>query len=502
MTTRTVSVAAPTLGWNSRDALADMDPRHAVRMDNWFPADDEVRLRRGFAEWATGLGASVESLIEYNSLSGGNTLFAAAGSAIYDVSATGAVGAAVQTGLSNARWQYVNIGTAGGQFVWMVNGADAPRHWNGTTWTQPTITGVTAANLVWCNLHQRRIFAGTSNSLSVYYLPVNSISGAMTEFPLAGLCKRGGYIMGMVTWSRDSGQGMDDLAVFVTSEGEAIVYSGTDPGDINSWSLEGVFRIGKPIGRRFYVKYGADALLITEDGFTPLSAVLSIERGTQSNRAISDQISKAVNASVQSYRSTFGWDAIVYPAGRALIFNIPQADGEFHQYVFNTNTLAPCRYTGQNAICWAMLGDRLMFGAADGKVYQADTGENDNSAQIEGFLRPAYTYFGMKGRQKLMKMARPIFSADGRFEAAFDMSMDFSEDDPTSTPDFTDAEVAVWNQVNWNQANWAGAETIIRSWQSVTGLGYSGSLTIRTFTDSISMALLSIDYVFETGGTL
>lgn len=501
MATRTVSVPAPVKGWNARDALAAMNPLHAVTLDNWFPDDDECRLRRGFTPWATGIGASVESLIEYNTLGGVNAMFAATATAIYDVSASGAVGAAVQSGLTNGRWQYVNIGTAGGQFVWMVNGSDAPRHWNGTTWTQPSLSGVTAADLIWCNLHQRRIFAGTKNSLEFAYLPVNSISGTFQTFSIAGLVRRGGYIMGMVTWSRDSGQGMDDLAVFVTSEGEAVVYSGTDPASADTWVLEGVFRIGKPIGRRFFTKFGADCVLITEDGFLPLSTLLSIDRSV-SNRAISDQISKAVNDAVRSYRDTFGWDAIIYPNGRQLIFNVPQASGRFDQYVFNTNTLAPCRFVGMNAQCWGLLGDRLIFGAADGTVYQADVGESDNGADIEGFMRPAYSYFGAKGQQKLMKMARPIFSADGRFEAAFDMSVDFDESAPTSTPEFTDPELAVWNYSRWGSSNWGGGETIIRSWQSVSGLGYAFSLTIRTFTSTISMALISIDYVYETGGTL
>lgn len=503
MKTRTASVPAPVLGWNTRDALADMDPRHAVRMDNWFCDDDQVSLRRGTDAHATGLGSAVETLIEYNALTGANKLFAAAGTAIYDVTSAGAVGAAVQSGLTNARFQYVNIGTAGGQFVWLVNGADAPRHWNGTTWAQPTLTGISdPTKLVWVNLHQRRIFAGTTDSLSAWYLPVNSISGTMTEFPLAALCKRGGYLMGMLTWSRDSGQGMDDLAVFVTSEGEAVVYSGTDPANASAWFLEGVFRIGKPIGRRFYTKYGADAVLITEDGFLPLSTVLSIERGTQSNRAISDQISKTVNDSVRSYKAIFGWDAIVYPQARMLIFNVPQGASVSHQYVFNTTSLAPSRFIGMQAKCWALLNDDLYYGGVDGTVYKADTGTSDNGTNITADLKPAFSYFGNKGALKLFKMARPIFSSNGNFQAAFDLNVDFADAIPTSTPTFANPNATLWNQFNWNEANWASSDSISKDWQSVSGIGYAAALRVRTVSKDFSIALRSIDYLYEVGGTL
>ena len=52
------------------------------------------------------------------------------------------------------------------------------------------------------------------------------MSGAATEFPLGGIASKGGFIQAMGTWTRDSGAGADDVAVFVTSEGEAILAEG------------------------------------------------------------------------------------------------------------------------------------------------------------------------------------------------------------------------------------------------------------------------------------
>ena len=111
------ALPAPVGGWDTREALVDMPADHAVILDNWFPSVDKVTLRSGYAAYATGLGASVESLLPYSPLAGGQKLFAAAGGSIYDVSTAGAVGAAVVTGRTSARFQSVQIGTAGGQFM-------------------------------------------------------------------------------------------------------------------------------------------------------------------------------------------------------------------------------------------------------------------------------------------------------------------------------------------------------------------------------------------------
>ena len=38
-------------------------------------------------------------------------------------------------------------------------------------------------------------------------------------------------------WPQDGGQGIDDLTLFITSEGEVLVYAGSDPSNADDWSL-------------------------------------------------------------------------------------------------------------------------------------------------------------------------------------------------------------------------------------------------------------------------
>ena len=496
----TQTLPPPIGGWDTMSALTNMPGQNALTLDNWFPSTDKVTLRKGYTSHATGMTGRVETLIQYTGLTGAGKIFAANDGKVYDVSSVGAVGAAVLSGKSNDRWQQVQIGTSGGQFVMIMNGADTPQTYNGTSWANAGMTGPTIANLIWCNVHQRRLWFGEEDSLSAWYLAANAITGSATEFPLHGLASLGGYIMAMGTWSRDAGDGSDDVAVFLTSEGQAIVYQGTDPSAAATWSLVGVFRIGKPIGRRCMIKAGADLIIITQDGFVALSTILGGDRSQTDGVAISAQINKSVNDAVIAAGGTYGWEPFLYPIGTMLIFNVPQSTNVFHQYVFNTITNKPCRFTGLNAICWALNNDIAYFGGTDGAVYRADNGTSDNGKNIEADAVPAFSFFGSPGVQKSFKLGEPIFQSAGNPNAALDLNVDFEVQAPASVASASPASGGLWGDALWGQGTWGSADQIYRGWRPVHGIGEAASMRVRVSTNSSSPAWIATKYLFVPGG--
>jgi hypothetical protein len=128
----TTSVAAPLGGWNARDSVAEMNPMDATKLENFFPTPSDVSLRKGYTQHATGITGEVETLISYNGPVS-EKLFAIAGGKIYDVTSAGAA-TQVYSGLTNSKWQFINIATAGGNFIGMVNGVDPAMVYNGTSW--------------------------------------------------------------------------------------------------------------------------------------------------------------------------------------------------------------------------------------------------------------------------------------------------------------------------------------------------------------------------------
>lgn len=499
---KSASIPPPVGGWDTRNALADMPVQNAVILDNWFPSTDKVVMRGGYTSYATGMSGNVESLLEYTPETGTGVLFAANAGNIYDVSSLGAVGSAAVTSLTNNKWQATQISTSGGHFLIAMNGADTPITYDGSAWSTASISGPTAANLIWCNNHQRRLWFGEKDSMTAYYFAVNSISGTATAFPLGAVAKLGGYIMAMGTWSRDGGDGADDVAVFLTSEGEAIVYSGTDPASGATWALIGVFRIGKPIGRRCMIKAGADLIMVTQDGFVAASQILIADRAQSEAVAISRQINKAVNDAVRAGGSLFGWQPFIYPKGTMLIFNVPQSFEEAHQYVFNTITQAPCRFTGINALCWALLNDSAYFGGTDGRVYKFDDGNSDAGTDIAADAVQAFYDFRSPGQNKRFTLVEPVLQSNGAPSAALDVNLDYQIRRPTAVASTSAVTSATWGVSKWGLGLWGSASQIYRGWRGIRGIGRAASLRVRISSSVNQPSWLATNWLYTPGGPL
>lgn len=500
---QTSSLQAPTGGLNAKDPIAAMKETEAVTLDNWFPTPSSVDIRNGMVEHVTGMGA-VETLALYND--GINPeLFAVSGGSIYDVTTAGTVGAAVVTGLTNSRFQSLNMGTAGGFFLMMVNGSDKLQYYDGTVWTEDggtyTITGVNTEDCIHINNFKNRVWLIEKESFNAWYLPVSSIGGAANNLDLSGLFKLGGYLMAMANWTIDNASGVDDYAAFITSEGEVALYRGTDPSSANTWALVGTFRMGRPIGRRCFSKAGADVLVITTDGAFPLSKALLTDR-SQLNLAATDKISTLFNRDIQSYGTLYGWQPIIHPFGQKLIINVPTTEGtESRQYVMNTTNGSWTRFLGWNAICFEVLGDNIYYGGSDG-VYQADVGSSDNGSEITCVAQQAFSYFGNKTGIKKWSMARCIFTSNGTINPAILLNVDFAENRTSVAPSYTGVSGSTWDVAPWDTSDWARGDNIIKKWQTVTGVGYSGGIRVVTQTKDLTCKWNSTDFIYEYGGTI
>lgn len=498
---RSASLPPSVGGWDALNSLQDMPKENAVVLDNFFPDTDRVELRFGFDDYSTGMSGNVDTLMHYHSPAGTEKLFAANGTSIFDVTAGGAVGAASVTGLTGIQFQSTQISTPGGHYLFAVNGVDTPRTFDGSAWAVSTVTGPTIANLIWCNLHQRRLWFGEKNSLDAWYLDPTSITGAASTFPIGDVAKLGGYLVGMGTWTRDAGDGADDAAVFITSEGEAIVYQGTDPDSATTWALVGVFRIGEPIGRRSIIKAGADLVLITQDGFLSASTILQADRSQTDRVAISKQINKAVNDAVQDGQSLFGWQPFIYPKARMMIFNVPTSATASDQYVFNTITGAPCRFTGINARCWVVFGDSAYFGGTDGKVYKFDPAYySDNGANIVGDMLPAFSYLGQTAVSKSFKRAEVIFQSNGDPFAAIELNVDFQIKRPSANPVASPTTSARWGISKWGVGTWGASNQVYSGWRGMTGNGRAVSTRVRVDTTTVRPSIVAININYVSGG--
>lgn len=507
----TQSVQAPTGGLNAVDSIAAMPITDAVILDNIVPQPSNVVLRAGYTNWMTGFAAFVESLLPYANAAG-EKLFAASGTAFYNATTSGAVGSAVVTGLTNARWESTNIATPAGQFMYAMNGVDKPEFYDGTNWvavdgiSTPAITGVTTTKLrnpvVWKN----RLWAVENASLNAWYMPVQSIGGAASKWDLTSIFSEGGFLQSIMPVSIATASDFDDYLAFMTSEGQIAIYGGTDPATAGLFVIQGVYKIGKPIGRRCFFKAGADVIIICSDGLVSLSNLVRQGRGKKTE-TISYKIQPDINTAIQSYGANFGWQGVLHPLGNKIIINVPVIqDSTSYQYVQNTLNQSWCTYgrlaSPWNAACFCVLGDILYWGGAT-FVAKGDFGVSDAGNVISGSMLPAFSYF-KTDRQKLFTMIRPLFTTTGIGNPTFlaRLCVDFSTLAPTGAVPFGTTSYAIWDTSKWDVALWATGLTVRSAWQSVAGLGFVGSAYIKLASKTDTIQINSCDYVFMVGGVI
>ena len=501
------SIPAPIGGWNARDSLGDMDQKDAVELNNFFPRTTDVVSRKGHTRYATGLPVQVESLISYHGAAT-QKLFAISNGSIYDVTAGGAVGAAVVTGLANSRWEYTNVATAGGNFVYAVNGIDKPLLYDGATWTPidglsaPAITGVTTTTLDNVNLFKTRLWFIQKNTLKVWYLPVNSVGGLAAAIDFQSIARLGGYLVSMATWTIDAGYGVDDLAAFITSLGEVIVYRGTDPASSATWALVGIWQIGSPLGKRCAFKWQGDILLITQDGLVPMSAALQSSR-VNPRVALTDKIQSAVSNSATIYGTNFGWQIIYFASNNMLLLNVPVSEGSAQeQYVMNTITKSWARFTGMGANCWIVHNDVLYFG---GNTYVGKAWDTyyDNGLTITGIAKQAFNYFGSRGQIKRWTMMRPVFQvSSGSIQFYVGLDVDFENNALTSLTTYAVQGLSLWDAAIWDQSVWSADTVTYKQWNGASGIGFCASPKIQTQLGGTLLTWVSTDLVMESGGIL
>lgn len=498
------SISAPTGGWNARDSLPMMAANDAVQLTNWFPGTTDVFLRKGFTNFATGFPGQVETLMNY---AGGadEELFGISTGNIYDITAGGAVPAASVSGLANSRFQYANITTAGGSFMLCVNGADKLQGYDGSAWWVDgdgthDITGVDTADISNITLFKNRIWMVEQNTLNAWYLGVDAISGAATKFPLRSVAQLGGNLVAVATWTLDAGYGVDDYIVFITSQGEIIVYRMTDPSTASTLSLIGVWHLGQPVGQRCLMKYGGDLIVICQDGLVPLAKALQSSR-LNPRVALSDKIQFAVSTAISTYGANFGWDMCYYPKENMLILNVPVDTGSQEQYVMNTISGSWCNFTGWDANCWVIFNEEPYFGGNQ-VVGRAWNGLADNDSNIEGIGKQAFSSFKSPGVQKRWTMMRPVLLTNGSPTILANINVDFNLNTSTAPLNFTPTAYAVWDTGVWDTSVWGGDLNVLNNWQGVYGVGVYAAPVLQTSSQGIDVHWVSTDLVMERGGIL
>ena len=482
---RRATLPAPVLGWNARDPESAMDPRYAITLDNFFPEAGVIRTRGGSRVFADTEATGGVATLAVQTAGAVERLFAVTDSAIYDVSmpddddpTMGVTEVTAPTDITSSRWREANLN---GRVI-MVNGVDEPiriepngaavAHGfsgaDGYTLTPAALTQIVA--------HHNRLFFAEKDSTKLWYGELRAITGKLSSIDLGLVDASGGNIAAIGSLLLDSGSGVDDMLAVITTRGTVYLYGGTDPGEASGWGLQGVYHIGAPVGDKPLIQLGGDLIVLTVDGYVPLLQFIKGGR-SQAQYALSDPISYVVRESVREYADEPGWEAVLHPSASWVLFNTPRRRGAAHQLVMNSQTKAWCRFTGLPALCWAAWRNRVFFGAADGRVFEADVGARDGDTPVRALARTAYSHLGSPYGKRARRLRAHVESPTTE-PVSIGLSADYDRTPPPATPAQLSVDGAKWNAVKWNSAKWGSGVARHRDWKKVDAGGVAFSVTI------------------------
>lgn len=538
---------APIGGLNTRDSLAAMPPTDSQLMVNWFPDVGGLTSRGGYRVWAEGFtdDEPVRTIMCYlapgDTFPGGTfatlpsvlagTVFAATDTDIWDVTtATDApVSSKSLSGDPQAGWlSHSTLTNSAGSFLLVCSETDGYFYYDGATWTTPVagvapgdINGVDPADLVHVSMWKKRAWFVERDSTRAWFLGADAITGTASEFDFGPVFSKGGYLAFLANWTIDAGEGIDDFLVAVSSNGDVVIYQGTDPTDPDKFGLVGRWYVGQiPVGRRNYAQFGGDLLILSTEGLFPVSL---ITRGggdllSANGAEYSSKIKPTLGARARTTFTEKGWQVALNSSQRMLLVSAPDEEySENVQFCMNTALNAWTQFTGIPVLCYGETPGWTLSGGADGKVYLLFVEGLDNVQRDDSGGDPVYcavqfpfNYFDAPAIQKTFHMARATFITAVRPGYTIDVNVDFSYTPPQpAAPNPTAAGITTWDGTDaydaWDVGYWDGVPgdrgVVFSDWRSVSGLGFAAAATIGVSTTT-STLLVSADYMLTMGGPL
>lgn len=517
--------AAPTGGWVQNTNLRAPSRDQAEKLDNILPTSRGGKLRHGSARF-TQIGARTTALMPYSS-GGSRVLVAATGSSLHVISnpevlssaggplphldskffsdgtgyLDGPVPASV-SGLLGGDWSYTQFANSAGEFLYMTNVSDGPYYYDGSSLTAAAVTGATGLSAVWS--FGKRLFFVEQGTLSAWYLATNAIAGALTEFPLQGVFRRGGSLLFGSAWSVDSGEGLDDLCVFVTDRGEVAVYSGSDPA--SDFALQGVYEIGTPLDKNTWFRSGGDLAILTEEGIIPLSAALRLDRAALTQESVSLPIEDAWLDAVRRRADLYPFGVTFWRREEQLVVSGIRDAGTPVCYVANAQTGRWCRYTGWDVQAGCVLDGDFYFGDENGYIYKAGIGGTDSGTPITATYVARFDDLGSADIKEAVH-ARLVARSNTGINPKLFANSDYIVTLPSSVDDTDGTSGAAWGTALWGAFVWGGAAPTlaVQQWQSVNAIGSSLSVGFQiksTNTEAWDFEVAGIDLVYQRGRLL
>ena len=398
--------------------IDNMEPTFALELVNVFPGANAPTVRLGYEQFANiGTATPIVTLTSLQLKDATTQLIAATDSNIYKIT-TGGVSTSIKgaTTVTEGEFQTITYGNN----LYLCNGVDNAKVYTGTgNVIDVTFTGVSIADLINVTAYKERLYFVEQNTAKVWYggLQVTGTAGtpALTSFDFQYVFTKGGYLVGVGSFSTNTSMTSQDYFWACSSEGEIVFYNGTYAGDPTSWALVARYYIGRPLGYRAFVRINNDVWVITEQGIVPISGLFMSDP-----EAAVQIVSYKVNPLISEYAAVspfdHQWSGFFWPQGRRVYISIPTTGNSCRFLVYSIDTKGWTQfqlYNDEHAFSSCLFNQKPYYASATGIVWKGETGQADavtatESQAIAYSGRSAFSFYGSRSNYKAFKDIRPI----------------------------------------------------------------------------------------------
>jgi hypothetical protein len=413
-----MTMPGPYMGLDLVSPIDNMDPAAALELVNIFPGANVSTVRLGYEQFADTGSATPIKFVEAINLANATTkLVASNDTTIYGIDTAGVVSTITGSTVTSGEWQSTTYNNR----IYLCNGVDKARYWNGSaaTTSDLTFTGLALTSMVGVHAHKERLYFIENASSRIWYggLQVTGTGGtpALTSFDLSYVMTKGGYVVAIGSYSNNTSMSVQDLFWACSSEGEIVFYSGSYAGDPTSWGLVARYYIGKPLGRRAFVRVNNDVWVITEQGIVPLSGLFQADP-----ESALDIVSKNINPLISETASQIAfdhqWHGFFWPQGRRVYITLPQTGTRCTFLVYSIDRKAWTQFqlfNPEHCLSSCLFNRLPFYASATGIIWQGETGQADATTATEAqaityAARLAFSFYGSRANYKAFKDIRPI----------------------------------------------------------------------------------------------
>lgn len=505
-----ITMSPPYGGLDLVSPIDNMDPAFALELVNVFPGAGAPTVRLGYEQYADiSVSTPIYFLAPLHLKNATSQLIAGTTTKLYSISdadpavVTDITGSTVPT---VGTWQSVVYGNN----IYLCNGTDNAQVYTGSSTAQDiTFTGVSKNLLINVTAYKERLYFVEKDTAKVWYggLQVTGVSGtpALTAFDFQYVFTRGGYLVGVGSFSTSTSMTSQDYFYACSSEGEIVFYNGTYAGDPTTWGLVARYYIGKPLGYRAFIRVNNDVWIITEQGIVPVSGLFQGDPESALN-IVSAKVNPLISEAATQVPFDHQWAGFFWPQGRRVYISIPTAGNACTFLVYSIDTKGWTQfqlYNNEHALSSCVFRKLPFYASSTGIVWQGETGQADavtatDSQAISYSGRTAFSFYGSRGNYKAFKDIRPILKVKRGVQLSLGLDTDFKRASTVSTVTTPTGTFTPWGSP-WGSA-WSSEVEYVFDRFAAKGQGHCAAVRFGGSVKNSTMQIIGFEIRFDMGG--